>query len=351
VTDTVPRRRYPWGRLLLLVVSVAFVIFLVGEFTTVRSMGSDLARADAGWATIALLAQAACFLLYGWLYQYSFRAVGVASEALRIVPVMLASMFVKTVVPLTAAPAAAVFIDDASARGQSGARTAVGLVVVVILDLVTALPFVAAGALALVLRAQLVAFALAGVFMFVAFIVALLVLLVLAAWRPAWLVELLGLLAAAVNRGAGLLGRGKPVADEWPSHAGEQLVAAVTLIPSRRRDIAVALAFGLVLHCANLASLAALFVTFRQNLDVAALVAGFGMSTVFFVIAIVPDGIGAVEGSMALVFVQLGMAPSTAIVVTLAYRVLTVWLPVAVGFWCARRLRLFGARVARTPAG
>jgi uncharacterized membrane protein YbhN (UPF0104 family) len=64
---------------------------------------------------------------------------------------------------------------------------------------------------------------------------------------------------------------------------------------------------------------------------------------VFFVVTIVPDGIGAVEGAMALVFVQLGMTPTAAILVTLAYRVLNVWLPVAIGFWCARRLRLFGA--------
>ena len=94
---------------------------------------------------------------------------------------------------------------------------------------------------------------------------------------------------------------------------------------------------------ANLVGLAALFLTFGQHLDPAALLAGFGMSIVFFVVTIVPDGIGAVEGAMALVFVQLGMTPTAAILVTLAYRVLNVWLPVVVGFWCARRLRLFGA--------
>ena len=94
---------------------------------------------------------------------------------------------------------------------------------------------------------------------------------------------------------------------------------------------------------ANLVGLAALFVTFGQRLDPAALLAGFGMSIVFFVVTVVPDGIGAVEGAMALVFVQLGMTPTAAILVTLAYRVLNVWLPVAVGFWCARRVRLFGA--------
>ena len=70
------------------------------------------------------------------------------------------------------------------------------------------------------------------------------------------------------------------------------------------------------------------------------------MSIVFFVIAIVPDGIGAVEGAMALTFVQLGMDAASAILVTLAYRLLNIWLPAAIGFWCARRLRIFGANVA-----
>jgi hypothetical protein len=46
---------------------------------------------------------------------------------------------------------------------------------------------------------------------------------------------------------------------------------------------------------------------------------------------------------MALVFVQLGMAAPAAILVTVAFRILNVWLPVAIGLWFARRLRLFGA--------
>jgi uncharacterized membrane protein YbhN (UPF0104 family) len=51
---------------------------------------------------------------------------------------------------------------------------------------------------------------------------------------------------------------------------------------------------------------------------------------------------------MALVFVQLGMTTPAAILVTVAFRILNVWLPVAIGLWFARRLRLFGAR---EPAG
>ncbi|MGO9178541.1 MAG: lysylphosphatidylglycerol synthase transmembrane domain-containing protein [Candidatus Limnocylindrales bacterium] len=340
---TASRRRYAWGRWLLVPLAAALLVFVLGQFMSARALDLDLSRADWRWAAVALAMQVLFFLLYGGLYRYAFRAVGVTSEALHLVPVLLASIFVKTVLPLTAAPAAAVFIDDAAARGQSGARTAVGLVVVLIVDLVMALPFVAAGALALVLSARLVAFALAGTALFVAFIAVLLILLALAGLRPAVLEALLGACRAVVNHGARLIGRPSLLADDWAQHTADQLVAAVTSVPRHPRDIAVASGHSLLLHVANLVALGALFVTFGQRLDSAALLAGFGMSIVFFVVTIVPDGIGAVEGAMALVFVQLGMTPTAAILVTLAYRVLNVWLPVAIGFWCARRLRLFGA--------
>lgn len=342
-----PKPRYAWGRWLLVPLGAALLVFVLGQLMSARALRLDLSTADWRWVSVALAMQVLFFLLYGGLYRYAFRAVGVTSQALHLVPVLLASIFVKTVLPLTAAPAAAVFIDDAATQGQSGARTAVGLVVVLIVDLVMALPFVAAGALALVLSARLVAFALAGTALFVGFIAVLLILLALAALRPAVLETLLEVCRACVNRGVRLLGRRALLADDWARHTTDQLVAAVTSVPRHPRDIAIASGYSLLLHVANLVGLGALFVTFGQRLDPAPLLAGFGMSIVFFVITIVPDGIGAVEGAMALVFVQLGMTPTAAILVTLAYRVLNVWLPVAVGFWCARRLRLFGAGTSR----
>jgi uncharacterized membrane protein YbhN (UPF0104 family) len=148
---------------------------------------------------------------------------------------------------------------------------------------------------------------------------------------------------AVVNRAARLVGHSALLPDEWASRTTAQLAAAVASIPGHPRDIAIASGYGLLLHLANVAGLGAIFLAFGQSLDLAALAAGFGMSIVFFIIAIVPDGIGAVEGAMALVFVELGMTPTAAILVTVAYRVLNVWLPVALGFWYARRLRLFGA--------
>jgi uncharacterized membrane protein YbhN (UPF0104 family) len=299
---------------------------------------------------VALALQAVFFLLYGGLYASGFAAVGVPSRALALVPVLFASIFAKTAVPFTAAPAAAVFIDDAAARGESGPRTAVGVVVVLVVDLLTALPFVLAGTVALILRDRLVEFALVGTGLFVAFIAGTLGCLVLAARRPGWLEALLAGCRAVIDRLAHVLGRPDLLDAGWARRTTEQLAAAVSEVPDHPRDIAVASGYGLLLHLANIAGLGAIFLAFGQRLDAAALAAGFGMSIVFFIIAIVPDGIGAVEGAMALVFVQLGMAPTEAILVTVAYRILNVWIPVAIGLWFARRLRLFGADgIVREP--
>lgn len=336
------RRRFGWRRWLFVLLTIVLIAIVAGQFTSVQAVGAELTRADWGWATVSVALHAAFFLLYGGLYQAGFGAVGVTSRALHLVPVMFASIFAKTAVPFTAAPAAAVFIDDAITRGQSGPRTAVGVVVVLAVDLLTALPFVIAGTVALVARNRLVEFALIGTGLFVAFIAGVLAVLVLAARTPRLLEALLAACRALVNRLARLLGRESPLADAWAGRTTAQLAVAVTSIPDHRRDIAVASGYGLLLHLANIAGLGALFLAFGQPLDSAALTAGFGMSIVFFIIAIVPDGIGAVEGAMALVFVQLGMTPTAAILVTVAYRILNVWIPVAIGLWCARRLRLFG---------
>ena len=337
------RRRFGWRRLLFLVLLVVLLSIVASQFTSAEALGVDLSKANPWWAAVALLLHGAFFILYGGLYEAGFRAVGVSSRALRLIPVLFASIFAKTVVPFTAAPAAAVFIDDAMARGESGPRTAVGVVVVLVVDLLTALPFVLAGTVALVLRDRLVAFAVVGTALFVAFTGAVLMSLVLAARRPRLLERLLAACGAVVNRTATLVGRAAPLAGGWAGRTTDALAAAVTSIPDHPRDLAIASAYGVLLHLANLAGLGAVFLAFGQGLDLAALAAGFGMSIVFFIIAIVPDGVGAVEGAMALVFVQLGMPATSAILVTLAYRILNVWLPVAIGFWCARRLRLFGA--------
>jgi uncharacterized membrane protein YbhN (UPF0104 family) len=61
----------------------------------------------------------------------------------------------------------------------------------------------------------------------------------------------------------------------------------------------------------------------------------------FVNISPVPQGIGIVEGTMTLVYTSLGVPSGPALVVTLAFRGLSFWLPFALGFGFLRRSMWF----------
>ena len=62
------------------------------------------------------------------------------------------------------------------------------------------------------------------------------------------------------------------------------------------------------------------------------LLAGYGLPLLVGKIAVVPGGLGVVEGGMVGMYHALGLPAATAVTVVLAYRLLSFWLPNLVGF-------------------
>jgi hypothetical protein len=88
----------------------------------------------------------------------------------------------------------------------------------------------------------------------------------------------------------------------------------------------------------NLLMLCLLFLAFRSPVSFGVLVAGYAVGTLLVIIAITPSGLGPVEGMMILTYSSLGVPPETATLITLLYRGMTFWLPLAAGFLAMRRL-------------
>jgi uncharacterized protein (TIRG00374 family) len=72
------------------------------------------------------------------------------------------------------------------------------------------------------------------------------------------------------------------------------------------------------------------------------LLAGYGLPNLAGKLSILPGGVGVVEGGMVALYAALGVASSVVVVVTLGYRLLSFWIPVALGFvlavWLDRSL-------------
>jgi phosphatidylglycerol lysyltransferase len=77
------------------------------------------------------------------------------------------------------------------------------------------------------------------------------------------------------------------------------------------------------------------------------LVACLSIGVLFWIVAITPQGIGVVEGTMALVLISLGVPAEKSTVIALSFRGLAFWLPLLIGFLLARRLPTFSVDATR----
>ena len=121
--------------------------------------------------------------------------------------------------------------------------------------------------------------------------------------------------------------------------AGEATRAALSLV--RRRPSL--LGWSVLWWAADVAVLDACFRAFGEAPALGVLIMGYFLGHIGNLLPM-PGGVGGVEGGMVGVFVACGMPLDVAVVGTIAYQVISTWLPVAPGlaaYWSLRR------RVAR----
>jgi uncharacterized protein (TIRG00374 family) len=70
------------------------------------------------------------------------------------------------------------------------------------------------------------------------------------------------------------------------------------------------------------------------------IIGGFAITYLFLIVSPTPSGVGIVEGVMPLALSSLGVEWSQGVVITLAYRGITFWVPLGVGAIAFRILDL-----------
>ena len=82
------------------------------------------------------------------------------------------------------------------------------------------------------------------------------------------------------------------------------------------------------------------FLSFEVPFSAGTIVGGFSIGYLFTIVSPTPSGIGVVEGVLALALKSLRVEWSQAVIITLAYRAMTFWVPLGVGAIAFRSLRL-----------
>jgi phosphatidylglycerol lysyltransferase len=330
-----------WRSYLFWLLFGSFAWFIIRNFSEVQHLAKTLAQGKWQWLAFAALLQVVYYLVYTGLYKSAFNAVEVESRITGLLPIVLGSLFVNVVAPTGGTAGAALFMDDASRRGQSGARTAAGTLVAQAADFSSFALILIVGLVYLFLYHDLQGYEIAGAAVLLLISTGLVVVLMLGIWKPDLLLGLLGRIDNLIIKVLRWLNRPSLLAEGWVEKTAGELMSAGTSIRSHPARLGRTLGIAMAAQVIDLSSLYILFLAFYQPISFGVLVAGFAIGVLFWIVSITPQGIGIVEGVMTLTFTSLGVPAASATAISLAFRGLTFWLPLAIGLFLLRRTKTF----------
>ncbi|MEK7278897.1 MAG: lysylphosphatidylglycerol synthase transmembrane domain-containing protein [Chloroflexota bacterium] len=320
-------------RLLLAVVLLFAVGFTISQFGHFEQFSSVMRRGQPIWIGLAFVVQAAWLLNQVAQYRAAYRVVGIEQTIRQLLPVVLATNFANVAAPSAGMSGIAIFVHDARRRGLSAARVTLAGVLFVVFDYISFSAVLALGLIVLFRRNDLGARELIPSLILFGAAMALGAVVLLGMRSAAELERALVWASRLVNRVLWpVLKRDylrERVAREFATEAAEGL-------ESLRRQPRGSWLFPIALSLSSKALLIALlflmFLAFNQPFSVGTITAAFSMAFLFTIVSLTPMGIGVVEGAMAITLTTLRVPLEAAVIITLAYRGFTLWLPLLYGF-------------------
>lgn len=329
-------------RWILLVLAVLFLWVVVSRVAELKQLEKILAGSQWNWVLAAILSQIVYYILFAGSYQAAFYTVGIPTRTRDLVPVTLGSLFVNVVVPAGGAGGAALFAEDLVKRGKPAARVATGVLLQLIADFSAFTLLLIPSLTYLFIEHDLKAYEVVTAVILLLMTVGLTGILLLGIWKPEWLHRLFSWSQNTANWLSGRLNRSLALADDWAQKNAEEFNQAAAAVASHLPRLMRTVGVALLAHILDITTLYLLFRAFNQTIGLGALVAGYAIGILFWIVSITPQGIGVVEGVMTLTFTSLGIPGVVAATVALSFRGLTFWLPMLLGFFAVQRMRTLG---------
>ena len=323
---------------------IAFLWFAISRLTEIKLLTQTLIQGQWEWVLVAAALQFVYFVGRTAVYQSAFKTVEVESKIPELLPVFFVSIFINVATPTGGTGGIALFAQDAARRGKSSVRTTVGTVLFLIADFVAVMLVLVPGMTLLFIYHDLQRYEVFSALILLAITGGLTSLLLLGLWLPDHLQKFMLRLQQLINHWSMRINKRRILPEYWAAYNAAELALAAQAVAKYPKQLAHTILIALAARLIDLFSLYTLFLAFHQPSPPGVIVAGYAMGILFWIVSIMPQGIGVVEGVMTLVFTSLGIPPENAAVISLAYRGLALWLPLIVGFFLLRTLPWFKKR-------
>jgi len=330
-----------WRRWLLIILVISFFIFVLTQRQELAVLLQTLSQGRYLFLIAVFIYQTAQYFIYSYAYQLAFEIVGVKSRLLDLVPVIFASAFINNIAPAGGFGGAALLVDDAVLRGQSGVRAAVGVLLATFWETIVVLPYLILGLTSLLAIRQILLYQILAFAFYIIFVLILLTALLLGRWAPEFLTGVFIFLETQINRLSNLLIKRDLLAPQWAVNNAVEFIDASLVLTRYPREVSLVALYVFGSVTLNLLSLFFTFLAFGETLSLSALTAGYTLGYVFAVISFLPFDAALMQAIMILVYDSLGISPSTALAAVLVFGGISSWLPILIGFIFLTQVRSF----------
>ncbi len=229
---------------------------------------------------------------------------------------------------------------DGRDRGHPSGKVTVAGALYALLDQAAFLCVLALGIAILIRRNDLDAAEIGASLILLAIASFIAFLLYLAYRSPAKLEKVLALLARLINTVLRPFLHREYLSEARAHSYAMDVSEGLGSLPSKPGSLVTPFLLGLGTKILLMGVLLCSFLSFKIPFSAGTIVSGFAVAYLFVIVSPTPSGVGVVEGLMAVVLSTLGVDFSQAVIITLEYRGVTFWLPLAIGALALRSLHL-----------
>jgi uncharacterized protein (TIRG00374 family) len=318
-------------KFLLAVLLLLGVVFVLTRFTELKAIVDTLQKGDWRFLILALGIEAAWLLNVAASYYAIYRAMGMNEKIENLFLAAAAANFVNVIAPTAGVGGVAVFISEARRRGYSPARATAAGVLYVLFDYAGFLFILTLGFSILFRRNNLTSGEMVASIILVIIAAFLATLLYLGMRSARELGQVLAWLTRQVNRLLRPFIHRQYLSDARAHSFAHEAAQGLRKVRHNPENLFFPAALALSNKALLISILSLMFLAFKVPLSAGTLIASFSIGYLFFIVSPTPSGIGFVEGALTLALGSMYIPLGAAAVVTLAYRGITFWVPLAFG--------------------
>ena len=323
---------------MLLVILFLGVTFVILYFSELQQIITTIQRANPWYLAIALIIQAIWLAVVGLIYQSLYNLLGLKESRRHMMLLAVAANFVNVVTTSGGVGGMALFINDGQYRGQSSGKVTVAGALYLLIDEAAFLFVLAFGTVILARRNRLSDGDIAASLTLLAVACVIALFLYLGYRSAKTLGNVLARLARIINAIVRPFLRREYLSEVRAHTFASEIAEGLSALPKKPASLIPPLLLSLFGKVLLMGVLTCAFLSFNIPFRVGTIIGGFSIAFLFQIVSPTPSGIGVVEGVLALALHSTRVAWSSAVLVTLAYRGVTFWLPLLVGLWAFRSI-------------